>query len=249
MKKNIVNWFIRKFSSKLLLIDKTYDLPGLWEINHLKKTLMHCKVDCVFDIGANFGQYATMLRNDVGYKGVIISFEPMPEAATRLREIARLDPLWFIEEIALSDENCDKSFNIMKGHQFSSLSQPIHSEVENFVSTNKVAKELRVKSETLSFVYARLEKEHKFKRPFLKMDTQGYDVKVIRSGKEIVHHFVGLQSELAIKRIYKDSVDFRVALTEYEDHGFSLSSFVPNNAGHFPKLIETDCIMIRNDLM
>lgn len=249
MKKNIVNWFLRKFSSNLLLIDKAYELHGLWEISHLKKTLIHCKVDCIFDIGANFGQYATMLRNDVGYKGVIISFEPMPEAATHLRKIARLDPLWFVEEIALSDENCDKSFNIMKGHQFSSLSQPIHSEVENFVSTNKVVKELRVKSETLSSVYTRLEKEHNFKRPFLKMDTQGYDVKVFRSGKEIVHHFIGLQSELAIKRIYKDSVDFREAVTEYEAYGFSLSSFVPNNAGHFPKLIETDCIMIRDDLM
>lgn len=247
MKRKIINWILRKFLPNLLLIDINQQ-ESVWEINQLKKTLNHCVVDCVFDVGANFGQYATMLRNDVGYKGLIISFEPMPEAATHLREMAILDPLWFIEELALSEQNCDMPFNQMEESEFSSLSQPTHSEVDSFLNSNKVANTLIVKAETLSLVYERLKKEYQFKNPFLKMDTQGYDVKVFKSGREIIHNFVGLQSELAIKRIYKDSVDYREAITEYEALGFSLSSFVPNNAGHFPKLIETDCIMIRNDL-
>ncbi len=80
------------------------------------------------------------------------------------------------------------------------------------------------------------------------MDTQGYDVKVIRGGIDIISEFVGLQSELAVKGIYADSVDFREALSFYEDCGFDLSAFVPNNAGHFPMLIELDCIMVRSNL-
>ena len=37
------------------------------------------------------------------------------------------------------------------------------------------------------------------------------------------------------------------ALSFFSNHGFELSAFVPNNYGHFPSLIETDCIMFRRD--
>ena len=69
------------------------------------------------------------------------------------------------------------------------------------------------------------------------------------SGKEVAFHFVGLQSELAIKRIYERSLDFREALTFYQSLGFELSALIPNNAGHFPVLIEIDCIMGRKDIL
>lgn len=61
--------------------------------------------------------------------------------------------------------------------------------------------------------------------------------------------FVGLQSELAVANLYDSSVDFREALTVYQELGFTLTALVPNNAGHFPRLLEVDCIMIRNDLI
>jgi hypothetical protein len=80
------------------------------------------------------------------------------------------------------------------------------------------------------------------------MDTQGFDVKIVKASPNVMRSFVGLQSELAINKLYADSVDFRDALTEYERCGFILSAFVPNNAGHFPRLVETDCLMIREDL-
>lgn len=67
--------------------------------------------------------------------------------------------------------------------------------------------------------------------------------------KPVMKEFIGLQSELAVKKIYQISTDFREALTIYEQCGFALSAFVPNNAGHFPQLIETDCIMVRADLL
>jgi hypothetical protein len=93
-----------------------------------------------------------------------------------------------------------------------------------------------------------LRAEYGFERPFLKMDTQGFDVKIVKASAHVMREFVGLQSELAIAKLYTDSVDFREAITEYERCGFSLSAFVPNNAGHFPYLLETDCVMIRSDL-
>ena len=61
-------------------------------------------MDCVFDIGANNGQYAQMLRKYAGYQGRIISFEPIPSAADKIRKLAAGDPLWTVEQIALDEE-------------------------------------------------------------------------------------------------------------------------------------------------
>ena len=77
------------------------------------------------------------------------------------------------------------------------------------------------------------------------MDTQGYDVEIVMHAGPALGEFLGLQSELAVKKLYSDSVDFKEAIRIYESHGFELSAFVPNNGGHFPHLVEIDCIMIR----
>ena len=114
---------------------------------------------------------------------------------------------------------------------------------------NKVSESIQVKTETLDSAFGRLQRKFTFECPFLKMDTQGFDVEVVNHGKSVINQFIGLQSELAVNKLYKDSVDFREAITIYEQHGFSLSAFVPNNEGHFPRLVETDCIMLRSDLL
>jgi hypothetical protein len=71
------------------------------------------------------------------------------------------------------------------------------------------------------------------------MDSQGFDVRIFESGK-VDHPRVWLQSELAIKKIYKESVDYKDAIEVYRSAGFELSALVPNNSGHFPRLIEIE---------
>ena len=55
----------------------------LFEEQHLKRFFAHFDIDCVFDVGANVGQYATALRDRVGFRGQIISFEPNPATAAK----------------------------------------------------------------------------------------------------------------------------------------------------------------------
>lgn len=223
-------------------------LYARWEQVQLKKLIDYLDVDCVFDIGANQGQYAEMLRKHAGFKGYIFSFEPNPHDAAIVRKRAERDDKWIISELAISNQDGTAQFNVMQSSQFSSLSSPSHDDVQLFTQMNSVSKTITVQTERLSTTLRRLQAEHGFVRPFLKMDTQGYDVNIVKGSPEAVREFVGLQSELAIAKLYADSVDFREAITEYERHGFTLSALVPNNAGHFPILVETDCIMVRSDL-
>ncbi|ACA15608.1 methyltransferase FkbM family [Methylobacterium sp. 4-46] len=226
----------------------THIIPrgSLWampEREHLRAFFAHFGVDCVFDVGANEGQFADMLRRKVGYRGPILSFEPIPDVAERLKARAAADPLWFVEQVALADEIGERTFNIMADTQFSSLAKPSHEEVKLFEGTNQILRSIGVKLSTVEFMLEKYRKELKFTRPYLKMDTQGHDLSVVRGAGDSLRGFVGLQSELAIRKLYDTSVDFRDAITAYERAGFALSAFVPNNEGHFPALIEMDCIM------
>jgi len=216
---------------------------------HLARLLPLLGVDCVFDVGANEGQYASMLRRGAGYHGQIVSFEPSPEPAAILRRAAQKDPRWRVEEIAVAPATGRQAFNVMKSSAFSSLSSPRHEDVTIFRNQNVSLRQILVETDTLSNVYTRLKRELGFSRPYLKLDTQGLDVDIVRSGRDILHEFVGLQSELSIRRIYDHSVDFRQAITFYQELGFEMSALVPNNAGCFPLLVEMDCIMVRADLL
>lgn len=226
--------------------DELHVLP---EQVHLRQLLEHLKVDCVFDVGANAGQYATMLRKKAKFTGRIVSFEPIPKLAAEIRQAAETDPSWEMEEVALANHNGHQEMNLMVRDQFSSLGTPDHEQTSRFIGMNEPTQRILVKTETLKSAYVRLKQKYGFQRPFLKMDTQGFDVEILKSGAEMASDFVGLQSELAVKKIYRESVDFREAISYYNQLGFELSAFVPNNGGHFPELIETDCIMVRSDLM
>jgi len=230
------------------LID-TSQLHARPEQVHLAQLLPLLGVDCVFDVGANQGQYAKMLRRAAGYEGQIVSFEPAPETATILRKAASRDPRWKVEELAIASSTGEQAFNIMKASAFSSLSSPRHEEVTIFRDQNVSLRQVAVETDTLSRIYSRLKNELGFKAPFLKLDTQGFDVEIVKSGRDVMQNFVGLQSELSIKRIYEDSVDFRQAISFYQELGFEMSALVPNNAGSFPVLVEMDCIMVRADLL
>ena len=220
-----------------------------FERDHLARFLAHFSVDCVFDVGANAGQYAQQLRSDIGFTGSIISFEPIPHLAAMLREKSKSDPNWHVLELALDREARDAVFHVMAADQFSSLKAPRHAEIGLFRTMNKVMEEVAVHTSTLAAELPRLRDQFRFSRPFLKMDTQGSDLDVVEGAGNAIRSFVGLQSELSIRRIYEESFYFDEVLRRYAEKGFKLSALVPNNAGHFPDLIEIDCIMYRGCLL
>jgi FkbM family methyltransferase len=214
-----------------------------WE--HLRRFFAHFAIDCVFDIGANAGQYATMLRTRVGYRGPIISYEPIPELATKIRAAAALDRGWFVEELALDAVEGQATFNVFASDVFSSLHAASAVAEQQFPKHLRLERRIEVRTGTLANELARYQARLGFKRPFLKMDTQGHDVSVAVGAGDRLRDFVGLQSELAIGRLYMDAPDYAEALEFYRGRGFELSALVPNNLGHFPRLLEIDCIMFR----
>ena len=98
--------------------------PGQGGTDHLlrRATLMRKReIDLVLDVGANKGQFGLSLRNQIGYRGRIVSFEPLSEAFAELRRIAARDVAWSCHNLALGDETGSATINISANSHSSSL--------------------------------------------------------------------------------------------------------------------------------
>jgi FkbM family methyltransferase len=214
----------------------------LIEPEQLSRFLGAFAVDCVFDVGANVGQYARRLRK-IGYSGRIISFEPNPQCFETLNLLSSRDARWDFEPIALDSVERIAEFNVMGESQLSSLLNPTRDGLDRYGQAIGVAERVTVKTQTLATLFPALQERFGFERPFLKMDTQGHDLAVAEGAGDILARFVGLQSELALSPLYEDSANYARAIDFYRSKGFALSGLIPNNEGNFPDLLETDCLM------
>lgn len=212
-----------------------------FEEQYLGKLLAHLQVDCVLDVGANIGQYAMMLREYSGYRGHIISFEPTPEPLVQLRRNSAQDSLWHVQGVALGNTTGTAKFRTLLSASVGNSFLPM---VQEDVRGGQFA-EIEVQVRRLSDLLPPLQKEYGFSRPFLKMDTQGFDLEVFAGAQEVIQSIVGLQSELSVKPFYEGAPGWLQALDVYQNAGFELSTLFANNTEWFPRLRELDCVMYR----
>jgi FkbM family methyltransferase len=214
---------------------------------HLQAIFSVLRIDCVLDVGANVGQYRKFLRDRVGYQGLIISFEPLPALIKALKEEAAKDSNWVVLEYALGSENRIETFHEMSDTQFSSFLSPDESVVKSFSNQNKLANSINVEIKTLDSLYSMLSRDYQFSRPYLKMDTQGYDLEVIDGARATLPVIPALQTEASVIPIYKDMPDFRTVIGRLEDEGYRLSTVAPTNPVGGLYLVEFDCVMVRRE--
>ncbi|MGZ3338284.1 MAG: FkbM family methyltransferase [Reyranella sp.] len=159
-----------------------YDIVPLREMKerdfalHLRELLAHLDIDCVLDVGANAGQYRDFLRDKVLYDGSIISFEPVSHHIDALRERSRGDRNWHIEGYALGSSDGSMPINVMVSDQFSSFLEPDHGRVKDYAVLNVPCHTETVTVRTLDVVLPVLQERIGFDRPYLKIDTQGFDI-------------------------------------------------------------------------
>jgi FkbM family methyltransferase len=227
------------------VISRPWALGTALEVEQLYKIFKRFDVDCVFDVGANEGQYVLMLRDEVGFRGPIVSFEPIPELVEKLRNKCLSDTNWHVRELALDKEAGPAEFNVSSSSTFSSLLEPDFEKIKNLGWNNQVNRKILVRKERLDSIFSELESSIGFRRPFLKLDTQGNDLSVAMGAVECLGRFVGVQSELAITRTYQEASGYCETISFFKSKGFELSSIIHNHPWQFPALIEVDAIFYR----
>ncbi|MDL2336452.1 MAG: FkbM family methyltransferase [Pseudomonadota bacterium] len=223
-------------------------LPSYPQTQYLRRLFDYSGIETVIDAGANEGQYRDYLRNEVGYSGDIVSIEPIPHLVDKLRARASGDPHWRIEGCALAAMRGSATLNVMGGSQFSSLLAPDHSEIGLFSEQNVVVQRVEVETRTLDELMAGITRSD-LRNVYLKLDTQGSDLEALKGGIAALRRVAALQTEASFKRIYRGAPGHIEVVNFLHEHGFEMSAAYPNNAGHFPVLVELDLHLISRELI
>lgn len=213
---------------------------------HVADFLTNYEVNCVLDVGANKGQYGKQLR-DFGYRGRIVSFEPVPEALARLQKTAERDPDWSVHPFALGRSESVESMHL-GWKTMNSLLEPSAYGQQRYKRFADTSRTTQVQVRRLDQVMDEALEGIANPRPFLKMDTQGFDMEVFVGAGERIGEFVGMQSEVAALQLYEGSPHMTEAITAYEDAGFEITGMYPvTREGSTGRVVEFDCVLARAD--
>lgn len=219
--------------------------------SHLSHLLKHLNINCVFDIGANKGQYVQDLR-DFGYDGHIISFEPVLEAYSILENLASNDPKWHTYNFGLGSENRTDEINLFEESQLNSFlsltdqGRELAKQYAPELTGNNIKKEV-VEIRKLDSIYDGILKDNNIGnncKLFIKIDTQGFDLEVINGGRNTLKKAIGLQSEISFIPIYDGTPSYIDSLQLFESLGFQVTNLfsVTRNKKSLAT-VEFDCFM------
>lgn len=206
--------------------------------------LDHHGIDVVVDVGANTGGYAQELRAS-GFAGSIVSFEPLADAHKQLTRNARTDKHWHVmPRMALGEEDGSIQINVAGNSTSSSILPMASLHVAAAPDSRYVGKE--------SVPLCRLDSvEHPLlsdatKRRFLKIDTQGYEMQVLRGATKLLAGCRGVQLELSLVELYEGQQLLAGTLDWLSRAGFELWCAIPGfTDGATGRMLQMDGIFFR----
>ena len=219
--KSAMHRLIRRFG---------YDLhrfhPAVFPDAQLAAQLAAQRIDLVLDVGANAGQFGGKLR-EIGYRGRIVSFEPLSDAREKLLAAADGDDTWEVaERAAIGERDGEIQIHVSANSVSSSALGMLEAHVSSAPESRYIGKEraplrrlddipapyLRAKSVTL-----------------LKIDTQGYEDRVLEGASGILPRIAGVQLELSLVPLYEGQKLLPEMLERLRGHGFSVWAIWPGH--------------------
>jgi FkbM family methyltransferase len=240
MLRSLVGSVLRRMGYQAV---RTESLKSVAFTLQLQRILTTQKIDTVFDVGANRGQFRDHLRGEVGFRGRILSFEPVSRLHQALTKRAERDPLWEVYPVALGEAEGTLSINVMAADDFSSFLTPSVAGTTRFEESNVVASAETVRVRRLDDVYAEVAAAHGG-RCHLKLDTQGYDLKALCGGEGVLPQFVSVQTEASVIPLYAGSPSYQDTLAYLSARGFELAGLSPITYDERHRLIEFDCLAV-----
>ena len=202
-----------------------------------------------FLVAAGEGEFAIDLRRH-GYHGRIVSFEPVPDTYSHLSQRAAHDRQWVTYNLALGAEAGTLPMQVPGMSTISSLSS-FHAASQHGLQPfpgphNATRHALSI--ERLDAVFAESVVGLANPRVYLKMDTQGWDLEVLKGAAGCLDYILALQSEMAVWPLYEGSPDYTEAVPFIRNLGFEISTIVPgyrDSDRQDLQLVEFDCVRVR----
>lgn len=218
--------------------------PETSDVGRLKLMLAYHGVDLVFDVGANTGQFAKSLRS-VGYTQRLVSFEPLSSAHAHLLKASRNDAQWEIAaRTAIGDHEGEIEMHIAGNSVSSSVLGMLDSHASAAPASAYVGIERAPLSRLDTVARAYLKPKTV---PFLKIDTQGYEDKVLLGSTELLPRIHGLQIEMSFIPLYEGQQLYDSLLEKVRFMGFEIWAIWPNFCDPTSgRMLQVDVVLFRN---
>lgn len=180
-------------------------------------------IDVVLDVGANDGAFGREIR-DRGYDGRIVSFEPNPVAYARLQAAIKGDPKWTAFPLAVGDVADTATLAVAVIDCMSSI-KPF---TEFGLSTGaSVAANVDVPVVRLDAFLS--EHPELVRNTYLKIDTQGFEMEVLRGAGDALRRMKAVQAEVALVHTYAGELDWIDVLQWMRAMDFEVATAVCNS--------------------
>ena len=207
------------------------------------KLISSCGINRVLDVGANVGQFVEEIKK-LGYKGRIVSFEPLNAAFQELVKRASNDPNWETVNIALGNEDSKSKINVSENSFSSSLLDIKQTHLEAMASARFIGKEeitIR-KMDSIFHQYV-----HAGDRIYLKLDAQGYEKHVIDGAEKSLEQIMCVQMEMSLVPLFENELLMADLVNRMAKKGFILWSledaFINPETG---QLLQVNGIFVNN---
>ncbi|MCL5945311.1 MAG: FkbM family methyltransferase [Planctomycetes bacterium] len=242
--KTIAKWMALRAGRLEAIRSRIGSVGSLYGILRRQAVFRRTQIDLVIDVGANEGQFAREIRNM--YHGEVISFEPVSAAYDKLVKASSHDPLWKAVQLALGEENTTANINVARFGTFSSFLKTSAFCDKHFGPDAAGMTVESVMVRRLDEVLAEVAPNLPQRRPFLKLDTQGFDLRVLKGLGDKLDRFFAIQCEISMIPLYEGMPHWTETISFLERAGFSVVGFTPIVEDRLA-VVEFDCLMIRSD--
>jgi FkbM family methyltransferase len=250
LRSALKRWVDRGAASLGFRVIPEWRLGPLPHARDLAQLFELLKIDTVLDVGANEGGYRRFLRRHAGYRGRIVSFEPVSTAYAALALDASADPAWQGRQLALGDSDGHNEINICARSTMSSFlrrdSETLQRDGYNHLLriTDVVRKET-VQVRRLDSILDTVVDDPDA-RIFLKCDTQGYDLQVMAGAVASLASILAIQIELSFKPIYEAAPAYDEALARLREYGFDVAGIYPVRRDELMRVVNFDCVLVNS---
>jgi FkbM family methyltransferase len=217
--------------------------PASYMLARMKKFFDLFGISVVLDVGANTGQFAKYLRKEVGFSGTLVSFEPLRSAFDELQKSAAHESQWRVYNLALGESNRSGMLNVSMNSQSSSLLPMLPTHLDAAPKSKYVGEE-PIEVKTLDSIYESL--CTKKDSVYLKIDTQGYELNVLKGAANALEHIDTVQLEMSLVPLYQGELLFNEMYEYLRRRHYSLVSIEPVYFGDVPgQVLQVDGIFHR----
>jgi FkbM family methyltransferase len=236
--------FLKSFFRKIgLEVNRlNTDNSGSFQI---AKIINHFNINTIYDVGANTGQYASELF-ELGFKGRIISFEPLSKPYLKLVLNSKKNNRWYVHDrCAIGSKNGQTLINISKNSVSSSILPILSTHVESAKYSSYIDSET-VMVKSFDSIFSKYHNTND--KSLLKIDTQGFENEVLDGASISLSDITLIQCELSMVYLYENQKLYKEMIEKIEALGFTMwsirSGFTNGNNG---RTLQVDAILVNNN--